>query len=107
MRLDPAFNPQYLHFLGTAYLLAGKYETAATLLRQRILLVPETDFSRAMLASALGHLDEVTEARRVWGELQEINPKYAFKEHFTRQPFRPEDVQRVADGLAKAGLPIE
>ena len=47
MRLDPAWSQQYLHFLGTAYLLAGKYETAAALLRQRIFLVPETDFSRA------------------------------------------------------------
>ena len=41
MHLDPASNHQYLHFLGMAYLLASKYETAAALLRQRILLVPE------------------------------------------------------------------
>jgi adenylate cyclase len=44
MRLDPAFGAQYLHFLGTAYLLARKYETAAAVLRQRIVLAPETDF---------------------------------------------------------------
>ena len=31
MRLDPALSPQFLHFLGMAYLLAGKYETAAAL----------------------------------------------------------------------------
>ena len=105
MRLDPAWAQQYLHFLGTAYLLAGKYETAAALLRQRISLVPGTDFTRAVLASALGHLGEVDEARRVWRELMEINPKYSFREHFSRQPFRPEDVERVAAGLAKAGLP--
>ncbi len=105
MRLDPAFNPHYLHFLGMAYLLAGKYETAAALFRQRIMLVPETDFSRATLASALGHLGEIDEAGRVWRELQEINPKYAFKDHFARLPFRPEDVERIAAGLAKAGLP--
>ena len=96
---------QYLDFLGTAYLLAGKYETAAALLRQRVFLVPGTDFTRAVLASALGHLGEVDEARRVWRELGEINPKYSFREHFSRQPFRPEDVERVAAGLAKAGLP--
>ena len=77
MRLDPASNHQYLHFLGMAYLLAGKYETAAALLRQRILLVPETDFSRAALASALGHLGEVGEARRIWRELEEINTRSA------------------------------
>ncbi len=106
MRLDPAGSRQYLHFLGTAYLLAGKYETAAALLRRRILLVPGTDFTRAVLASALGHLGEVDEARRMWQELQEINPKYSFSEHFGRQPFkREEDVQRIAEGLAKAGLP--
>ena len=39
MRLDPAMNSQFIHFLGMAYLLAGKYETAAALLRQRIILM--------------------------------------------------------------------
>ena len=83
MRLDPALSPQSLHFLGLANLLAGKYETAAALLRQRIILVPGTDFTRAVLASALGHLGDVDEARRVWHELKEINPKYSFREHFS------------------------
>ena len=88
-----------------AYLLAGKYETAAALLRERILLVPGTDFSRVLLASTLGHLGEVDEARRIWKELKEINPKYSFSEHFARQPFKKEeDVQRIAEGLTKAGI---
>jgi adenylate cyclase len=104
MRLDPALGAQYLHFLGIAYLLARKYETAEAVLRQRIVLAPETDFSRAVLASALGHLGEVDEAGRIWRELQEINPKYSFTEHFGRQPFRQEDVERIAEGLVKAGL---
>ena len=104
MRLDPALSPQFLHFLGLANLLAGKYETAAALLRQRIILVPGTDFTRAILASALGHLGDVEEARRVWRELKEINPKYSFREHYSRQPFRQEDVERIAVGLTKAGL---
>jgi adenylate cyclase len=104
-RLDPAASKHYLHFLGTAYLLAGNYETAAVLLRRRIVLVPGTDFSRATLASALGHLGDVDEARRVWRELKEINPNYSFREHFSRRPFRQEDVERIAEGLTKAGLP--
>ena len=105
MRLDPAWVQQYLHFLGTANLLASNYQRAVALLQQRVLLVPSTDFTRAILASALGHLGEVDEARRVWRELMEINPKYSFREHFGRQPFRREDIERVAEGLAKAGLP--
>src|SRR4029077_2326567 len=97
MRLDPGSHHQSLHFLGMAYLLAGKYETAAALLRQRIVLVPETGFSRAALASALGHLGEVDEARRIWRELEEINPNYSFSEHYGRLPFKKEeDVRRIA-----------
>jgi len=105
MRIDPAMSGQFLHFLGLAYLLAEKYETAAALLRQRIILVPNTDFTRAILASALGHLGELDEARRVWGELMDINPKYSFYAHVGRQPFeRKEDVERMAEGLRKAGV---
>jgi adenylate cyclase len=104
MRLDPAFRPQFLHFLGIAYLLAGKYETAAAMLRQRILLVPNTDFSRAVLAATLGHLGENEEARRVWTELMKINPKFSFSAYIGRQPMLPEDAERVVAGLAKAGL---
>jgi adenylate cyclase len=105
MRLDPALSAQFLHFLGLAYLLAEKYETAAALLRQRIVLVPNTDFSRAILASALGHLGEIDEAKRVWAELMEINPNYSFAAHIGRQPFkRAEDVERMAEGLRKVGV---
>src|SRR5580693_3245322 len=105
MRLDPALSEQFLHFLGLAYLMAGKYETAAALLRQRIILVPNTDFSRAILTSALGHLGEVDAARQVWGELMAINPNYSFAGHIGRQPFkRKGDVERIAEGLNKAGV---
>ena len=104
MRLDPAFRHQSLHFLGTAYLFAEKYETAAALLRERIMLVPETDFSRVALASALGHLGQVDEARRMWAELKKVNPKYSFNEYIGRRPLRAEDADRLASGLAKAGL---
>ena len=98
-------SSQYLHFLGISYLFAGKYETAAALFRQRFAAMPETDFSRAILVSALGHLGEVDEARRVWDELIKINPKYSFREHFSRQAYQPEDVELIAAGLRKAGAP--
>jgi len=106
MRLDPAFVQQYLHFLGTAYVVAGKYEAAAATFRERIRLVPGTDLSRSLLACALGHLGEIDEARRLWAELKELNPRYSFADHLTRLPFRnPADADRIKDGLAKAGLP--
>jgi adenylate cyclase len=106
MRLDPAFSQQYLHFLGLAHLLMGNNETAATMFKERILLAPQTDVSRSALASALGHLGEFDEARRVWAELKKINPKYSFAEHMARLPFSdPAAVKKISEGLAKAGLP--
>ena len=104
--LDPAIgSQQQRHFLGTAYLTAGKYETAAATFRERIRLTPGTDLSRAFLASALGHLGQIAEAREVWRELKEINPKYSFDEHVGRLPFKNRaDVDRIREGLIKAGL---
>ncbi len=105
MRLDPAYSPQLVHFIGMAYLIAGKYATAAAYFRERIVLVPESDFSRAYLAAALGQMGETDEARRVWRELKEINPNYSFEEHVGRFPFKVQaDVDRIREGLANAGL---
>jgi adenylate cyclase len=89
-----------------AHLVVGNDETAAAHFEERILLVPETDFSRVFLASALGHLGQVEEARRVWQELKQVNPRYSFEGHMKRLPFRnPADPRRIVEGLAKAGLP--
>jgi adenylate cyclase len=107
MRLDPMLKHLYLHFLGSAYLVAGDYKAAASLFRERILLSPKTDLSRAFLAVALGHLGEAEEASRVWRELMEINPKYSFAEHVARLPFRNQgDVDRLAEGMSKAGISV-
>jgi adenylate cyclase len=105
MRLDPKFGPIYTHFLGSAYLVAGAYEAAAASFRERIRLAPKTDLSRAFLAVALGHLGEAEEAKRVWRELMEINPKYSFAEHVGRLPFEDQaDVDRLRQGLRTAGI---
>jgi adenylate cyclase len=108
MRLDPIVSQQGLHFLGLSYLTAGKYETAAAIFKQRLVLAPNSDTTRSFLASALGYVGEIEEARRVWDELKKINPNYSFAGHVSRLPFeREEDVRRIADGLSKAGLPTD
>jgi len=105
MRLDPTLPAQYLHFLGTAYFVAGDYETAAKIFKDRITANPHTDLSRAFLASTLGHLGRAEEARRIWQELKEINPRYSFEDHMDRLPFKdPADAERIAEGVRKAGL---
>ncbi len=106
MRLDPAFQSQFIHFLGTAHFVGGDYEAAAASFRDRIAKTPSTDLSRAFLASALGHLNRPEEARRIWRELKDINPEYSHPEHVDRLPFRdPADAEKFTDGLRKVGLP--
>ena len=105
MRLDPVFQQQYIHFLGTAHFVAGDYPEAVTIFKDRIAINPTTDLSRAFLASALGHLNERDEARLIWAELQEINPEYSPQAHIGRLPFKDsKDAEKFIEGLRKAGL---
>mgnify|MGYP001324601116 FL=1 len=68
-------------------------------------MTPNTDLSRAFLASALGHLGRLEEACQIWRELKQINPRYSYVDHIGRLPFRNSaDADRFTDGLRKAGL---
>ena len=105
IRLDPVYAHLYTHFIGLAHLQAGRFALAAETFRARIRLSPNTDLSRGLLVSALGHLGEVDAAARVWTELKALNPQYSARDHIARLPFRdPADPARIAEGLALAGV---
>jgi TolB-like protein len=106
MRVEPSAHQIQIHHLGLAYFYAGKYETAAALFRERILLVPTTDMTRGALASTLGHLGQIEEARRVWADLMAINPNYSLAERLKRGlQLQPRERERAVEGLRLAGLP--
>ena len=106
LQLEPGHGHVSLHFLGLAELILGHDAAAEAAFRERIRQSPNTDISRAFLAATLGHMGRVEEARAVWAELMAINPKYSLQDHMARSPFRrPQDVARITEGLAKAGLP--
>ncbi len=108
MRLDPTLGTTLLHLqlLGMAYFFGDRYETAAALFRERILMMPDTDWSRAYLASALGHLGKFEEARQVWAELMAINPSYVMEERLNRRGEQPRQIELIIDGARKARLPV-
>jgi adenylate cyclase len=86
-------------------MMLGQYAEAADTFRERIRQAPGTDLSRSFLVSTLGHLGEVEEARRVWAELQALNPAYSAATHYGRLPFRnARDNERLSEGLALAGV---
>ena len=106
MRLDPLATIHYLHSLGVAYFHLDRFETAAALFRERILIVPETDMSRSYLVSALGHLGRPDDARQVHAELMAVNAKYDLAAHLARLPTMAEGYrERIFAGWHKAGLP--
>lgn len=108
MRLDPSLGATilYLQLLGRAYFYAGRYETAAALFRERILMMPDTDASRGYLAAALGYLGKVEEALQVWAELMAINPNYVMVQRLNRTAVQPRQIEMVLEGARKAGLPV-
>ena len=59
-----------------------------------------------MLAACYGHLGRIEEARAAWAELLKVNPNFSLEQRARVLPYKdPRDFQRIADGLAKAGLP--
>jgi len=106
MRLDPHYSPIVLHFLAQANYSLGEYEAAAQLLVRRIARTPGTDSSRMLLASCYGHLGRAEDARATWAELLQVNPDFSLTQRARVLPYKdPGDFQRIAEGLAKAGLP--
>jgi adenylate cyclase len=106
MRLDPHYSSIVLHILAQANFSLGEFETAAGLLAERIRRFPATDASRMLLASCYGHLGRLEEARSAWAELLKVNPDFSLAQRARVLPYKQaSDFQRIADGLAKAGLP--
>jgi TolB-like protein/class 3 adenylate cyclase/cytochrome c-type biogenesis protein CcmH/NrfG len=107
LRLDPYDQDLYLHFLAQAYFGLGRYEEAAANLRRRIVRKPDTDLSRVLLAACYGHLGRSEEGQALWQEVLKINPDYSFEHHRRGLPYKdPADLERIAEGLRKAGVPV-
>src|SRR5262249_26737524 len=105
-RLDPHHASIVLHFVAQAHFSLGRYEAAAELLLKRIARTPATDSSRMMLAACYGHLGRADEARAAWADLLKVNPNFSLEQRERVLPYKdPRDFARIADGLAKAGLP--
>ena len=104
-QLDPISNQMVLHQIALCHFMLGDYEAAAALSRERIQRAPSTDASRVLLVAACGHLGRTDEALATWQDLMAINPDYSFAEKRKILPYKnPADLERIADGLRKAGI---
>lgn len=106
MRLDPHYPDLYLNFVGLAYFALGRYEDAIAALKRRIVRNPHTDMSRVLLAACHGQLGQIEAARAAWREMLRVNPAYSLEQRKRILPYKdPRDLEKIIDGLRKAGLP--
>jgi adenylate cyclase len=104
LRLDPQFN-LWFHGCGRAQFALKRYDEAEATFKRRLIHMPRSDVTRAYLASLYGHTDRLEEARQLWRELMEINPKYTVE--LTRKVLPYLDsapLEHFVEGLRKAGL---
>jgi adenylate cyclase len=104
LRLDPQFH-LWIHARGRAQFALKRYDEAEASFKRRLIHMPRSDVTRAYLASLYGHTGRFEEARQIWRELMEINPRYTVE--LTRRvlPYlNPEPLDQFEEGLRKAGL---
>jgi tetratricopeptide (TPR) repeat protein len=67
MALDPLCPGMWLHFQAQAAFQLGRYETAAALLKRRIVGNPDTDASRVLLAARFSYgKQQAMQVYRIW-----------------------------------------
>jgi adenylate cyclase len=104
LRLDPEFHT-WIHALGRAQFALGRYAEAEASFKRRLIHMPKSDVSRAYLASLYGHSGRIDEARGLWRELMEINPRYAPELTLRILPYKDRaPLEQFVEGLRKAGL---
>jgi adenylate cyclase len=102
-RQDPRRH-MYLTFLARAYLNARQYEKAVETAQMAVHWRPSYPHAHYILAMALGHLDQVAEARAALEECERLHP--GFIEGRTGwQPYTNREAnEHLLDGLRKVGL---
>jgi adenylate cyclase len=101
-RSDPHAPPIVLHFRARALFLLDRIEEAAALLEERIARNPETDVSRALLASVYGHLGRFDEAKAAWDGLFKTNPDYSLEQR--KSMLSAQEYEKLVAGISRAGL---
>jgi tetratricopeptide (TPR) repeat protein len=101
-----AYRPGLLRALGNNYRLSGRLEEAVACYRESIKREAGYLAPYVNLASALGELGRREEAREVAREVLEQEPDFSIAAYAKGLAYRnPEDLERIADGLRRAGLP--
>jgi adenylate cyclase len=105
-RLEPFRNAVRLAYMGHAYYMLGRGEDAVTPLRDSAWQMPDLRITHLWLAAAYAELGRLSEAHAAADEVRRIEPHFRIERWKRTAVYkRPEDAERLFDGIRKAGLP--
>ena len=115
LRLSPRDTEAFywLMFVGTAKVFLGRHEEAVDWLRRSIEANPNNPLSHVFLAAALALFGRLEEARAAARTALTVNPQATIARFratfasFSDNPVYLAGLERIVEGLRKAGLPEE
>ena len=108
MRLSPHDPLMFYFFLGmsVAHFAVEEYEEAADWAQRSLQRGSVDPATYRYLAASYAHLDRADEARRAMQEMLTIDPEFSLAtDRVILSTADPAFVERLFDGLRKAGLP--
>jgi adenylate cyclase len=106
MRLSPIYPAWFLHRLGMAYRLTGRYDEAIEALKRFRERNPEHVHSYTELAIAYGQSGRMEDASALVEELLKKKPKFCLDRYEKTRFFKDHrELERELDALRRAGLP--
>ena len=91
--------------IGCAHFAAGRYDRAAKWAESGVEAFPAAFWGERIIAAAAVHAGAGAEARRIARRLLRKDPDLTVAVARRAWPFRPDFMERLADGLAAAGIP--
>jgi AraC-like DNA-binding protein len=106
MPFEPARHLAFIG-IGCAHFAAGRYDRAARWVQTGVEASPDSYWAARVAAAAAVHAGERAEGRRIVHRLLRKDPSLTVRVARTAWPFPRAMMERVADGLATAGMPRE
>ncbi|WP_300783811.1 adenylate cyclase [Enhydrobacter sp.] len=102
-RIDPELDAMDRFALSLAYYLKGRYDAAIEEAELNLRKNTGASFSRIVLAAAYAQYDRAEDAARVVSAIRRFDPTFDARDFGTKF-LKPADLERLRDGLHKAGL---
>jgi adenylate cyclase len=105
-RIDPELNAIDRTALSLAYYLKGRYDAAIEEAQLNVRRTASANFSWVVLAAAYAQQDRADDAARAATTIRRLDPTFDPRD-FGSKFLKPADLERLRDGLRKAGLYAE